>query len=285
VRGKATQPLPLAYFTAKAAYDQGNYQGAMQLASEGIELIDRGVLDASDEAKAQLLWVGFSSAYRLGEMNTAGTWAAQLAPLPQPWEQHIQFLFMAAEVHLRLGDSQQASHDILTLVGQGPRPEYYRDSDVIEQSYRIYGNLYRAGFEGQAMEFLRQYAHSIPATVTELKEAYEDSITVFSTRAKLASGFEAWRNTSYGQVVSFYESILTQGGLTPEEEVISRQLLAAAYFAFGRRAEAEDTFREIFNLRPDFVLAREIPRIRTLYALTIYNPETERFFGDLRPNS
>ena len=52
-----------------------------------------------------------------------------------------------------------------------------------------------------------------------------------------------------------------------------------------RRGEAEDTYREIFGVRPEFSLDREIPRLRMLYTLTISNPETQRFFGNIRPGS
>jgi hypothetical protein len=78
---------------------------------------------------------------------------------------------------------------------------------------------------------------------------------------------------------------LTEGGLSAEQTVVARQILACAYFAFGRRVEAEDTFREIFNMRPEFNLSREISRLQRLYALSIYNPETERFFANIRPGS
>jgi hypothetical protein len=86
-------------------------------------------------------------------------------------------------------------------------------------------------------------------------------------------------------VVGFFENLLTEGGMHAEQTVVGRQVLACAYFAYGDRVRAEDTFREIFSVRPDFNLDREIPRLRQLYALRIYNPETQRFFGSLRPGS
>ena len=67
--------------------------------------------------------------------------------------------------------------------------------------------------------------------------------------------------------------------------MVGRQVLAVAYYAFGRRVDAEDTYREILNVRPQFDLEGEIPRIRSLYGLIIYNPETRRFFAALTPRS
>jgi hypothetical protein len=192
---------------------------------------------------------------------------------------------MAADAYLRLDNPRQASQAILSLVGREPRPEHYRRQDVINQSFRIYREVRQGGFAGDALEFLRLYEQSIPASLEDVKGLYQDSITVFSTRDRLAPGIAHWREASYEQVVAFFEALLTEGGLSAEQTVVSRQILAVAYFAFGNRVRAEDTFREIFNIREGFDLAREIPRLQRLYSLTIYNPETQRFFGALKPRT
>jgi DNA-binding beta-propeller fold protein YncE/tetratricopeptide (TPR) repeat protein len=282
VRGRATEPLPLLYFTARSAYEQQNYEAALREAEEAIRLIDEGVLDAGEEAKGRILFLGFASAYMLRDFRLAVDWAQQAAAIPMPREQFIEFLFMAAEVYLQLGNPRQASQEILTLVGQGPRPEYYMRSDVIDQSFRIYRGVRGAGLAEDALEFVRLYTQSIPTSIPDLVRAYEDSIIVFETRDRLDNGIRYWRNADYGQVVSFFEQLLTEGNMSSEQMVVGRQILAAAYYAFGNRVRAEDTFREIFNIRPEFNLDREIARLRRLYSLTIYNPETQRFFGAIR---
>ena len=125
----------------------------------------------------------------------------------------------------------------------------------------------------------------MPGTAVQLREAYEDSIAVFSTRAELRPGFEYWNSASFAEAVNFFETMLTTGGLSPEGQVVARQILAAAYFAFGRRSEAEDTFREIYSVRRSFDFRAESDRLLRLYGLTVYNPETQRFFGGLTPRS
>jgi tetratricopeptide (TPR) repeat protein len=244
-----------------------------------------GLLDSSDEARGRLLYLAFSSAYALGDFNQAVDFAQELVDIQLPRERLIPFLFQLAEIYVRSGDPEQASHHILTLVGQGPREEYYRDPAVLNQSFLIYHRLRQTGNAADALEFIRLYSQSIPSTVQDLKDEYTDSIIVFSTRDKLGPGFEYWANADYGAVVTFYERLVTEGGLTIEQAVVGRQVLAVAYYAFGRRVDAEDTFREIFSLRPQFDLEGEIPRIRSLYGLIIYNPETRRFFAALTPRS
>jgi tetratricopeptide (TPR) repeat protein/sugar lactone lactonase YvrE len=281
VRGTPTQPLPLSYFNASAAYMRGDYNTSLVEASEAVRLIEQGLLDAEDDVKAKIYYYGFASAYQLQDYRNALDWAQKAALIPMPREQVIQFLFRLAEVYMQLGSAPEASTHILNLVGQGPRPEYYMDAAVIEQSFRIYKGVRAAGEWGLALDFIRLYTQSIPSSLPELQNQYRDSVTVFSTRDKLDPGFRAWRNADYGLVVSFFEGLLTEGGLSNEEFVVASQVLAAAYFAFGRRSEAEDTFREIFNVRSNLNVSREIPRLQRLYRLVLYNPETERFFGGL----
>jgi DNA-binding beta-propeller fold protein YncE/tetratricopeptide (TPR) repeat protein len=287
VRGRATNPLPLAYFAADRAYEDHDYAAALQDVTEADRLIESGAMQASSEAHGRLLFIAVASCYAQGDFRNAVDWARKAVPYldAMPREQRIQYHFITAEVYMRLGDPRAASQQVLALVGQGPRPEYYEDQSVIDQSYRVYRGVRDAGYAEDALEYLRLYWQSIPESIEELKNEYADSVIVFSTRQMLGPGFQYWNEADYGRVVSFFENLLAEGGLHSEQTVVGRQVLACAYFAYGDRVRAEDTFREIFSVRPDFNLDREIPRLRQLYGLRIYNPETQRFFGALRPGS
>ncbi len=287
VRGRASNPLPLAYFAANRAYADEDYATAVQDVAEADRLIERGVIEASSEAHGRLLFVATASSYAQGDFRSAVDWGQKATPHldAMPREQRIQFHFIVAETFMRLGDPRSASQHVLALVGQGPRPEYYEDQSVVDQSFRVYRGVRDAGHSEDALEYLRLYWQSIPESVEYLKNEYADSVIVFSTRQVLGPGFQYWREADYGRVVGFFENLLAEGGLHGEQTVVGRQVLACAYFAYGDRVRAEDTFREIFSIRPDFNLEREIPRLQQLYALRIYNPETQRFFGALRPGS
>jgi len=287
VRGRATQSLPLAYFAANRAYADEDYATALQDVADADRLIERGAIEASSEAHGRLLFIAVASCYAQGDFRAAVDWAqkANVHLDAMPREQRIQFHYIMAEVFMRLRDPRTASQQVLALVGQGPRPEYYEDQNVVDQSYRIYRGVRDAGYPEDALDYLRLYWQSIPQSTQALKDEYADSVIVFSTRQLLGPGFRYWNEGDYGQVVGFFENLLTEGNLYAEQVVVARQVLACAYFAFGDRVRAEDTFREIFTVRPDFDLEREIPRLRQLYALRIYNPETQNFFGALRPGS
>jgi sugar lactone lactonase YvrE/tetratricopeptide (TPR) repeat protein len=279
VRGSPTEAQPLSMFSAAAAYERGDYESAMRHAREGVRLIDEGMMDGDERVKGRLLRVGFFSAYAEGDLGAALNWAKEAALIPMPREELIDFLFKLAEVYLRLGDPRKASQQILALVAQDAGMDYFRDPAVIDQSFRVHRQLLEAGYPEEAVEFLRLYARSIPAIGAELSRQYADSIAVLSTRARLAPGLTYWREANYGQVVSFFEDLFRQGGLSVEEIVVGNQLLAAAYYAFGNKVAAADAFREILSARPGFDLEQEMPRLQRLYDVTIYNTQTRRFFG------
>ncbi len=286
VRGRATRAVPVASFTALAAYQAGDYRAALQEATLGVNAIADGAVDADEGARGQILRLGFASAYRLGDLRTALTWARRAVEIPMARAELVEFLYMLADAYMRLNDPQQASQQILALVGQGVSHEYYVRPQVRERSFQIYQQLRDAGSPEDALEFMRLYAQSMPVTVPEeMRNEYTDSITVFSTRTRLGRGFALWKQANYAQVVDFFERQLTQGGLSAEQQVISWQILAAAYYAFGRRSQAEDMFRGIFNLRRNFDLGREIARLQKLYDLEIYNPETRSYFSSFGPRS
>jgi len=251
-----------------------------------VRLIEEGVLTASEDVRGRLLRLAFASSYRMGAYAQAVEWAQKAARIPMPRDDLFDFLHTLADIYVQAGDPREASQQILTLIGQSPETEYYLRPEIRQQSFEIFSALRDDGYGREALEFMRAYAQSIPeGAPDELRYQYEDSLIVFSARMKLSPGLEHWRSANYGEVVTFFEDLLTHSGLSAEEMVLSWQVLAAAYYAYGRRDQAEETFRQIFTLRPNFILSREIPRLERLYGLDIYNPETRQFFGAIGPRT
>ena len=239
------------------------------------------MLEAGNPARGELLWVGFASAYALGDHTSAVKWGEQVGGWVPP-ERRIEFPFKMAQAYLKIGDPKNAGEQLLASVGASPRADFFRDPAVVKLTFRVYDALESAGYKADAVNFLRFYVGSLPSTASDVKRAYEDSLTVRGVRDRLETGFEYWRSANYQDAMRFFEDLLLTGDLSIEQQVVARQILAAGYYAFGRRTEAEDVFREIYRLRPNFDLRSEIARVRKLYGLTIYNPETQSFFGALK---
>ena len=136
------------------------------------------------------------------------------------------------------------------------------------------------------LTFLANYAADLPGEVEELRLAYEDSIAVFTpreaTRARLGEGFQYWNEANFVQLIGFFEQAIELGGLTPEQETISRGLLAGAYRSAGRGEEAESTYRGILDIDPLFDIDAMVERVDELYGITVFDPQAVDAFRNVR---
>lgn len=281
--GTPTEPVPVFNLSAAAELTAGNDSAALRDAARGLELIQQGAVEADDAGRTRLGQLGFRAAYRQGDYAAAirlGSNLLETAPRTNP-----EFFVRLARSYLELGRARDAGQSLLTLVASGA-PGPFQDSAVIATSFRIYHDLAADGSAGDGLAFLRQYQRSMPGTVARLRAAYLDSIAVFDTRVKLGRGFEYWRDANYPEVIRFFKEMLRAADLSSEQKVLCHELLAAAYYAFGRKQEAAAYFGRIYRIRPDFDLETEMSRIQHAYGLTsLYNAETRRFFGRLRASS
>ena len=102
------------------------------------------------------------------------------------------------------------------------------------------------------------------------------------TRARLGEGFQYWNEANFVQLIGFFEQTLELGGLSPEQETISRGLLAAAYQSAGRSEEAQSIYRGILALDPLFDIDAEVERVEELYGVTLFDPQVTEVFRSIR---
>ena len=278
--GAATEPVPAFNLSAAAELAAGNYARALRDADEGLELVRGGAIGADDAARAELRRLAFAAAYRQGDYATAVRYGSKLMEAHP--DADVGFFVRLARAYFELGRARDAGQSLLTLVAPGASGPF-QDPAVIAASFRVYRDLATDGSAGDGLAFLRQYQRSMPGTVAGLRSAYADSIAVFDTRNKLGRGFAYWQDANYPEVIRFFKEMLSVAALSPEQKVLCREFLAAAYYAFGRKQEAAEAFGGIYRIRPDFDLDVEIGRVRGAYDVTsLYNAESRRFFGQLR---
>jgi hypothetical protein len=83
-------------------------------------------------------------------------------------------------------------------------------------------------------------------------------------------------------LIRFFEQTLELGGLTPEQETISRALLAGAYQSAGREEDAVSTYRGILDLDPLFEIEPMVERVEALYGVTVFDLQAIERFRDIR---
>ena len=70
--------------------------------------------------------------------------------------------------------------------------------------------------------------------------------------------------------------------LTPEQETISRGLLAGAYQSAGRIEDAESTYRGILDIDPLFDIDAMVERVEALYGVTVFDLQALEAFRNVR---
>ncbi|MBI4539131.1 MAG: hypothetical protein HY704_06425 [Gemmatimonadetes bacterium] len=267
----------------QARFRLGDYANALEGAQRLLEQLPDSEMGAGARPLADtLVWVAFSSAYELRDYRTVVAWGERLAATAAT-ERRAEVHRKILEAHLELAEPDLAAGRLVSLGGEAAPAAVLQDSAVVHLSFRIYAALQAADTAGAGLRFLEEYAAILPGTLGDLRRMYEDSIAVFRTRAELALALDHWRNANYAEVVRFAQRRLRQPDLPLEQAILCRQLLAAAFYTFGRQNDAAEALRAVYSLAPDFDLESGAERVERLYGVTLYTPEMLEFFLGLRP--
>ena len=265
----------------------GNPGRALLIAEAVLEADRAGTIVAYDDDRPDLYWVAFQASLAVEDVELMELWAGEFAPYVTGDRRRPYFEALSRFRALQ-GEGVQALANFLELLDTGPRPEFYADTAIVALTLDIFRALQDGDTEGHSagLTFLTDYAADLPSEVEELRLAYEDSIAVFTpreeTRAKLGQGFQYWDEANFVQLIGFFEQTLELGGLSPEQETISRGLLAGAYQAAGRSEEAESIFRGILALDPLFDIDAEVERVEELYGITLFDLQVTEVFRNIR---
>ena len=239
---------------------------ALQIAEVVLEADRAGTIVAYDDDRPDLYWVAFQASLAVADTELMELWAGELAPYVTGDRRRAYFETLS-RFRASRGEGVQALANFLELVDMAPGPEFYVDSATVALTHDIFRALQDGDTEGHSagLTFLAGYAANLPSAVDDLRLAYEDSIAVFTpreeTRAKLGEGFQYWNEANFVQLIRFFERTLELGGLTPEQETISRGLLAGAYQGAGRSEAAESTYQGILDIDPLFDVDAMVERV------------------------
>jgi tetratricopeptide (TPR) repeat protein len=264
-----------------------NPRRALQIATAVLEADRAGRIVAYDEDRPDLYWVAFQASLAVEDTELMELWAGEFAPYVTGERRPLYFETLS-RFRASQGEGVQALANFLELLDTAPGPEFYADSTTVSLTFAIFRALQDGDTEGHSagLTFLADYAADLPREAEDLRLAYEDSIAVFTpreeTRAKLGEGFQYWDEANFVQLIRFFEQTLDLGGLTPEQETISRALLAGAYQSAGRADDAESTYRGILDLDPLFDVDAMVERVDELYGVTVFDSRAIEVFRNIR---
>jgi tetratricopeptide (TPR) repeat protein len=260
---------------------------ALQIAEVVLEADRAGSIIAYDDDRPDLYWVAFQASLAVADTELMELWAGELAPYVTG-DRRRAYFDRLSRFRASRGEGVQALANFLELLDMAPGPEFYADSATVALTLDIFRALQDGDTEGHSagLTFLADYAANLPSEVDDLRRAYEDSIAVFTpreeTRAKLGEGFQYWNEANFVQLIRFFERTLELGGLTPEQETISRGLLAGAYQSAGRSEAAESTYQGIFDIDPLFDIDAMVERVEEVYGITVFDVQAIEVFRNIR---
>ena len=264
-----------------------NPRRALQIAMVVLEADRAGRIVAYDEDRPELYWVAFQASLAVDDNELMELWAGEFAPYVTGDRRRLYFEALS-RYRASQGQGVQALANFLELLDTDPGPEFFTDSMTVALTLDIFRALQDGDSEGHTagLTFLADYAAGLPREADELRLAYQDSIAVFTpreeTRARLGEGFQYWDEANFVGLIRFFERTLELGGLTPEQETISRALLAGAYQSAGREDDAVSTYRGILDLDPLFEIEPMVERVEELYGVTVFDLQAIERFRDIR---
>ena len=265
----------------------GNPQRTLQIARAVLEQDRAGRIDAYDDDRPDLYWVAFRASLAVADAELMELWIGEFAPYVTGERRRLYYETLS-RFRASQGQGSLALGHFLELLDSTPGPEFYADSAIVSLTLDIFRALQDSDTEGHSagLTFLADYAAELPREVEELRLAYEDSITAFTpreaTRARLGEGFQYWNEANFVQLIGFFEEALELGGLTPEQETISRGLLAGAYQSAGRSEDAESTYRGILDIDPLFDIDAMVEQVDELYGVIVFDPQAIELFRNIR---
>ena len=106
---------------------------------------------------------------------------------------------------------------------------------------------------------------------------------VAGTRAQLGEGLGFLRDALFRDALRFFQEADGRTDLDVDQRLIVKEILAAVYHSLGQMEEADEAFRGVYEVDPDFVLADHLAHVEETYAVAIFTPEMLEHFQGVGP--
>ena len=111
-----------------------------------------------------------------------------------------------------------------------------------------------------------------------------DSVAVTADmEIKLGPGLQFFRDGMIRDAFSFFEEAGARTDLSDDQRLVAAQLQAWALYSLGRVEDADDAYRAVFRVNPDFVLDDHVEQVREVCGFEIFTPEMLVHFRQVRP--
>ncbi len=256
-------------------------------AGRATELLDRLLAAGGSEAPSRsLLVLSLMAAAAREDFARAEELAATLGDsIPRAlWVDYEETM---ARVWLRTGKLAEARAEILSLLGETGEPGAVADPAVRSTVLSVFGGSVEAGQTPDARAMLDSIVSVMPEGLAEVRSellSATDSVeAIADTRAKLGEGIGYFRDALFRDALRFFQAADARTDLDVDQRLIVKEILSAVFYSLGRTDDADEIFRGLFAVDPDFHLDVHLEKVNRLYGLTIFTEEMLVRFRDLGP--
>jgi len=192
-----------------------------------------------------------------------------------------------ARVRLRTGNRPEARAELLFLLGETGEPRAMADPAVRGTVLAVFGGFVESGDAPGAHALLDSLLVVLPEDLAGVRSevlAAADSVeAIADTNVKLGEGFGFFRDALFRDALRFFQSADARTDLDVDQRLIVKEVLSAVFFSLDRMEDADEVFRGLFEVDPDFHLDVHLERVTRVYGLSIFTEEMLTRFRELGP--
>ena len=200
---------------------------------------------------------------------------------------YVPFHAALARVRLETGDRPGAHAALVLLLAHPGDAGTLTDPAVATSALAVFASYVEAGEADTGRSLLDSLVAALPADPAglrgELVRRVDSVAAVSDTRVKLGEGFAYYRDAIFRDALRFFQVADRRTDLDVDQKLIVKELLAGSFFSLARREDADEVFRTVYQVDPDFNLIAHLERVAAVYGVTVFTEEMVAHFSQVGP--
>ena len=192
-----------------------------------------------------------------------------------------------ASARLQTGDRPGARYELMSLLEDPRDADALADPVLARSVLLVYGSYVEAGEDENGRSMLDSLIAALPPELSDVRISMlrrADSVAVVAdTRAKLGEGFQLYRDALFRDALRFFQTADARTDLDVDQRLIVKELLAGVLYSFQRVPDADEVYRSVFQVDPDFNLSAHLARVREAYGLQVFVDDMLAHFSEVGP--
>ena len=216
--------------------------------------------------------------------------AMELAPLvgnTLDADLFISYQGALAAARVQTGDRPGARFELLSLLEDPRDAAALEDAIVARSVLLVYGSYVEDGQAEAGRSMLDSLVAALPPELSEVRASVlqrADSVAaVADTRGKLGEGFQLYRDALFRDALRFLQAADERTDLDVDQRLIVKELMAGVLYSFQRIQDADEVYRSVFELDPDFNLSAHMEHVSEVYGITVFADDMLAHFSEIGP--